>query len=270
VGRIVRQPVTVEVFLILCRSLFRSLKVSLVALPLALVPTVYGAEPAVKEIAFIHVGDIHGHLIPRVHLRSDGNGAKQGGLARMYTVIEDIRARHKNSLLLNTGDTIQGSAEAPFTKGQAVVDVLNLFSIDFFAAGGWDYVYGPEQFIKLFAGEHPVAPWGALAANIYYDGEPYAHQTGQRVMEPYKIVTIDGVKICILGFSSERGPTVVGPDVANGFRYSRGEKEMEEFVPILRKQVDLLVVISELGLAGNAQLAEANPGIDVVLSRRHA
>lgn len=221
---------------------------------------------AAKEIAFIHVGDIHGHLIPRAHLRSDGTGTKQGGLARMYTVIEGIRANHKNSYLVNTGDTIQGSAEALFTKGQALVDVLNLFNIDFFAPGNWDYVYGPERFIQLFVGDKPIAPWGALAANIYYEGEPYADKAGQRVMNPYKIVTVDGVRVGILGFSSERGPTVVGPDVAKGFRYSRGEKEMEEFVPVLRKQVDLLVVISELGLAGNIRLANMNPGIDIVLS----
>lgn len=246
-------------------NLFKGLKLGLMALPLAFASGIQAASVA-KEITFIHVGDIHGHLIPRAHMRSDGNGVKQGGLARMYTVIEDIRADHKNSLFVNTGDTIQGSAEALFTKGEAVIDVLNMFHIDFYAAGNWDYVYGTEQFIKAFVGEKALAPWGALAANIYYDGEPYADKTGQRVMEPYKIVTIDGVKIGVLGFSSERGPTVVGPDVAKGFRYSRGEKEMAEFVPMLRKKVDLLVVISELGLAGNMRLAEETPGIDLVLS----
>ena len=93
----------------------------------------------------------------------------------MYTKISQIRATHsRNTLLFNTGDTIQGSAEALFTKGQALVDVLNRFAIDAYALGNWDWVYGVDRALELFAGPSPKAPWNALAANAYYEGEPYA------------------------------------------------------------------------------------------------
>ena len=218
------------------------------------------------QLTLVHIGDIHGHLIPRPHLRSDGDGHLQGGLARMFTKIEKIREQHKYSLLINTGDTVQGSAEALYTEGQALVDVLNQFDIDYFAPGNWEFVYGTERFQQLFAGKRPVAPWHALAANLYFDGEPYADKTGERVLPPYAIKQIDGIRVGILGFTTERGPKVVGAEVVQGFRFTKGDAEMAEFVPLLREQVDVLVVISELGLANNIRLAEANPGIDVILS----
>lgn len=218
------------------------------------------------ELTLIHMGDVHGHLIPRPHLRSDGDGEMQGGLARLYSKIKKIREENGHTLLINTGDTIQGSAEALYTRGQALVDVINNFDIDFFAPGNWEFVYGTERFQELFAGEEPVAPWNTLAANLYFDGEPYADRTGERVLPPYKIIKIDGFTVGVLGFTTERGPKVIGANVVKGFRFSKGDAEMAEFVPLLRSQVDVLVVISELGLANNIRLADANPGIDVILS----
>ena len=231
---------------------------------------VYSPPPAglVNEITLIHIGDIHGHLIPRAHLTSDGDGRMRGGLARMYTRIEEIRSRRPNNLLVNCGDTIQGSAEALYTEGSAIINVLRSFNIDAFAPGNWDYLYGTKRFRELFGQTNPIAPWNALAANLYYNGEPYATAIGQRVLPPYKIKYMNGLKIGILGFTAERGPMVVYADVIKGFGFTRGESEVAEFVPFLREveKVDLLVMISELGLANNIRLAEENPGIDVILS----
>jgi len=252
------------------KKLLRRLSISLFALTLTGMSTAFASKSDHHsdelELTLIHIGDIHGHLIPRPHLRSDGNGELQGGLARLYTKIKHIREKSDSSLLINTGDTIQGSAEALYTRGQALVDVINEFDIDFFAPGNWEFVYGTERFQALFAGHDPIAPWGALAANVYFDGYPYEDKTGQRVLSPYTITEVEDVKIGILGFTTERGPKVIGADVVQGFRFSKGDAEMAEFVPLLRSKVDLLIVISELGLANNIRLAEANPGIDIILS----
>ena len=219
------------------------------------------------EVTFIHIGDIHGHLIPRPNLRSDATGKDAGGLARMYTKIQDIRKHDKNTLLINTGDTIQGSAEAMYTSGQAMVDVVNKFGIDAFAAGNWDYVYGTERFLEFFGGNSAKAPWNAVAANLYYDGEPYADKSG-RVLPPYLVKTVGKLKVGIMGFTTDRGPQVVGKTVTKGFRFTKGDDEVKEMIQLLREKekVDLVVMISELGLSNNIRLAEMNPGIDVLLS----
>ena len=220
------------------------------------------------EITLIHIGDIHGHLLPRPNLRSDGTGRLEGGLARMHTLIEQIRRRHRHTLLLNTGDTIQGSAEALYTRGQALVDVVNLFKIDVFAPGNWEFVYGTERFLELFAGAKPKAPWHALAANLYYDGEPYAARAGQHVLPPFLVREIGGLRVGFIGLTTRRGPQVVGSAVTKGFGFTGGDAEVPMYIRVLRDKikVDVLVMLSEQELANNIRLAEANPGIDVIVS----
>lgn len=68
----------------------------------------------------------------------------------MATLIREIRQAHPINLLVNTGDTIQGGAEALFTRGQAMVDVIDQFKVDLFAPGNWDYLYGKDRFLELF------------------------------------------------------------------------------------------------------------------------
>lgn len=225
-------------------------------------------SPPETTLTLIHVGDIHGHLVSRPHTRDDGTPREQGGVARMFTRIQDIRQRHPNHLLINTGDTIQGSAEAMYTQGQAMVDVLNRFSFDAFAPGNWEFVYGTTRFLELFAGPNAKAPWSSVAANLYYDGAPYAASAGKRVLPPYVIKHVNGIKVGIMGMTTDRGPQVVGRAVTQGFRFTKGDSEVRELVKTLREteKVDVIVMISELGLANNIRLAEATPGIDVVLS----
>jgi 2',3'-cyclic-nucleotide 2'-phosphodiesterase (5'-nucleotidase family) len=177
-------------------------------------------------------------------------------------------------MLFNTGDTIQGSAEALYTSGQAQVDILNAWGIDAFAPGNWDYVYGTARFLQLFGPNQPVAPWHAIAANLYYSTlaedptTPFPSTAGQRVLAPYVVRQIAGLKIGILGFTNNRGPQVVGTTVTKGFKFTSGDAELDELLPVLRntEHVDLVFMLSELGLANNIRLAEAHPGVDLILS----
>ena len=224
------------------------------------------------KITLIHAGDYHGHLVPRPNARSDSTGSDEGGLARMYTQIQQIRKQEKNSLLLQVGDTLQGSAEAMYTRGQAMVDVLNKFGIDAFTPGNWDFVYGPERFIELFATDAPKAPWNTVSANLFYDGGDYQAKTGQRVVPPYIIKQVGKLKVGILGLTTDRGPQVVGSGVTTGFRFLKNGDELDaEVVAQVKKlreteKVDLLVVLSEMGLANNLRIADKIPGIDAILS----
>jgi len=234
------------------------------------------------NVVLIHTGDFHGHLIPRPNMRSDAVGqSTEGGLARIATKIKEIRAEHPDALLLHTGDTIQGSAEVLYTRGQAIVDIVNTFGVDAFAPGNWEFVYGTERFLELFVGANgnpPTAPWNTIGANVYYSTltqdptTPYPGKAGQRVLPPYLIKQVGNVKVGILGLTTDRGPQVVGSAVTKGFRFltngAQLDAEVSARVNELRnvEKVDLLVMLSEMGLANNIRIAEAIPGIDVVLS----
>lgn len=242
-------------------------------LPLLLSAGISGAQAAAQspkgEITLIHMGDIHGHLVEHPNMRSDGKGEMMGGLARMYTLIKDIRSKHPGSTLtVNGGDTVQGSAEAMFTQGRAMIEVLNKFQIDVDNPGNWDFVYGPEVFLKQFAGPGAQFRANAIAANLYYDGPPYQGKTGQRVLDPYWIKEINGLKVGFIGYAASRGPQAVKTEVSKGLKLTDGEKEFPEFIHILRdiKKVDVVVVMSELGLAANIDLSNRHPGVDVILS----
>lgn len=233
-----------------------------------------------QEVVLIHTGDFHGHLIPRPNVRSDTAGhGPEGGLARIYSKIKEIRREHPQALLLHTGDTIQGSAEALYTRGQAMVDVLNAFKIDAYAPGNWEFVYGTGRFLELFAGKDgnpPLAPWNTVGANVYFDpNNNGVRDPGEdsRVLPPYVIKQVGRVKVGILGLTTDRGPQVVGRAVTRGFYFLKNtaaelDTEVQNQVDQLHnvEQVDLLVMLSEMGLANNIRLAEKIPGIDVILS----
>jgi S-sulfosulfanyl-L-cysteine sulfohydrolase len=217
------------------------------------------------HVRLLHMGDIHGHLVPRPHLRSDGNGRLQGGLARMYTLIQSLRADQPATLLCNTGDTIQGGAEALFTRGQAVVDVLDRFAIDGFAPGNWDYLYGKERFLELFgrgSDGHGGCRWGAVAANVF-DAD-----TGAPLLPGFRVVTAGGARIALLGLSSERAINALGPWATEGIRFGGDAAEIAPLIERVREQErpDAIVLLSEFGLAKNILIAERHPELAAVLS----
>ena len=239
------------------------------------------------EVTLIHIGDIHGHMVPRPNVRSDGNGQLEGGLARMYTVIKNIRKDNSGgTLLINTGDTLQGSGEALFSRGQAMVDVLNLFKIDAYTPGNWDFLYGAARFEELFKGTAstpPKAPWNALASNLYYnnqfDDAALCGRTGtdpatgtvrplKRVVPAYWIKQVGDLKVGILGFTTARAIAAVGTTVTKNYQFHDGSVELPCFINVLRTQenVDVLVMISEMEMSRDIALIEKTPGVNVVLN----
>jgi 2',3'-cyclic-nucleotide 2'-phosphodiesterase (5'-nucleotidase family) len=252
------------------------------------------------EITLIHTGDIHGHLLPRANLRSDAVGySMEGGVARMYTVIQDMRkdatvckkVKDKKvctdqSLLINTGDTLQGSGEALFSRGQAMIDVLNNFKFAAHAPGNWDFLYGPARFEETFKGSStvkPLANWNALAANLYYTnqfddnaicGVTAADPNGQvrprmRILPAYSIKQVGNVKVGILGMTTARAIAAVGTSVTKNYMFADGKTEVPCYVDHLRnvEGVDVVVMISELEMARDIQIAETlTPAPDVILN----
>lgn len=237
-----------------------------------------------KEITFIHMGDVHGHLLPRPNVRSDSTGRMEGGLARMYTKIKEIRDENKNNLLINTGDTTQGSGEALYTRGQALVDVLDLFGINVFAPGNWDWVYGKDRFIEHFvASTYPATTtsakrWGAIAANVYHAGvSPPA-----TILPPTLFKNVGGVKVGIIGCTTNRGPQAVGLWVTNGLTYTDCANEVKTHAAAFRSlsrpstgagdpggPVDIVIVASEIEIARNIQLLKeltAGQHVDVLFN----
>ncbi|KPK40990.1 MAG: hypothetical protein AMJ69_00265 [Gammaproteobacteria bacterium SG8_47] len=278
------------------------------------VPALAAPPSGDKNLTLIHIGDIHGHTTPRPNLRSDNpDGRMEGGLARMYTKIHEIKKRSKNPLVVNTGDTTQGSGEALYTRGQALVDVVDMLGVDAFAPGNWEFVYGPDRFKEFFGDKGTSKRWGALGSNLYntapadangnivgaydstkaFDADGHipasiarVHTTaqydawsdwyannGERVLPPYKIHNIHGVKAGVIGCTTRRGPQVVGSWVVDGIEFTDCIKEVPKFVKELRAQnVDVVALITEIEVGVNIEMVRENPElsgdnyIDVILN----
>lgn len=221
------------------------------------------------DLTLIHMGDLHGHLVPHPSVRSDAQGKTEGGVARIYTLVDRIRRTHPGkTLLVNTGDTLHGGAEAMFSQGATMVEILNAFQIDAYAPGNWDYVYGTDKFIDYFIGPSAKTNWNPVIANLYYDDyKGNEARSGEHVTKPYLIKSINGLRVGIIGFTSDRGPTAGDPKVTRGLKFTNGKEEYKKYVAEVREQnVDLVLVISELGLHGNLTLANQVPGVDIILS----
>ena len=118
-----------------------------------------------EYITLIEMGDLHGTLVPHAAIMKNPDGseyesASAGGLARLKTVVNDIRADNPEAVLLSVGDLTNGSAEAMFTVGDAMMIPMNAFGIDDYTPGNWDFGYGAAVFRNRFTtfGPKPTIP----------------------------------------------------------------------------------------------------------------
>ena len=118
-----------------------------------------------KPVTLIEMGDLHGTIVPHAAILRNPDGterevASSGGLARLKTVVNAIRADNPEAVLLSAGDLTHGSAEAMFTVGDAMMVPVNAFGIDVFTPGNWDFGYGAAVFRNRFTtfGPKPTIP----------------------------------------------------------------------------------------------------------------
>jgi 2',3'-cyclic-nucleotide 2'-phosphodiesterase (5'-nucleotidase family) len=246
-----------------------------------------------KTITLMQFSDLHGKMVPhQEEFEGERYQNYSGGLTKMATAIKQVRADDPDALLLMVGDTTHGSAETLFTMGDSVMNGLNTLDIDVFTPGNWDFGHGPRAFRNRFAGTNlPLPPnnrttlsatkpgcpadpvtcnvtkatFDTVALNLYNFNEA-TRTMGGLVLPPYKMLDAKGVKVAVLGITTD-----VVPQQANtfniGFRFTMGFNELPGIIADAKAAgADVIVVQSELGLAKNLQLAKEIKGIDVMFS----
>jgi 2',3'-cyclic-nucleotide 2'-phosphodiesterase (5'-nucleotidase family) len=268
---------------------------------------------AAKNITLMQLGDVHGHMHEHTEIFPDGRiDANSGGIAKLTTLINEVRADNPDSLLLAIGDTTHGSAEMLFSLGELIVPWLNSIGIDAFTPGNWDFGWGPRVYRQRFtpntaielapnnrttiawlyndpdpnSGKNCNVPGGlkpysqchlikatfpTVAMNVYNFNEVAglgnpAQPLGPLVHAPYIIKQVNGIKVAILGLTSDVVPQQAQA-FNTGFRFTMGYKEMPANIAAAKADgAKLIVVMSELGLAKNVQMVKEFPEIDVMFS----
>lgn len=221
---------------------------TLIAVALLLYSIVPGTAAAhYSLITILHTNDMHATVLP-----SDDSG----GLARVATVVEHVRKDMPNVLLLDGGDIIHGSPEDYYSRGKAIISCMNDLGYDAAATGNHEYDFGLDTLKAVMA----TANFPFLAANVH------AASGGQwdRV-EPYRIFTVDGIRIGIIGLTTLETISLHWPDNIKDIVVEDPFDTAVKYVPEVRKMADVVVVLSHLGDDQDEILAEKVKGIDFIV-----
>jgi sulfur-oxidizing protein SoxB len=191
---------------------------------------------------------------------------KMGGYAHLATLVKQIRAeRAGKTLLLDGGDTLQGSATSLWSRGFDMLEATNQLGVEVFAPH-WEFTYGMERVREFF---------GDRETRGLFTGDFVAHNVadiswgppGDPVFHPYTIKEVGGIKAGIIGqafpYTAISHPQRFVPNLTFGIQ----EDHLQKLVHELRDQhkVDLVVVLSHSGLYVDLKLARRVQGIDVIL-----
>ena len=166
---------------------------------------------------------------------------KIGGFAHMATLIKQLRAQRPGSLLLDGGDTWQGSATSLWTNAQDMVDACKLLGVDVMT-GHWEFTFGAER-VKEIINNDLKGKIDFLAQNII------DNEWEEAVFKPYTIKEINGVNVAIIGqafpYTPIANPRFMVPDWSFGIR----EDTMQKYVNKARKEgAQVVVVLSHNGM----------------------
>ena len=179
-----------------------------------------------------------------------------GGMDRVATIVKAIRAeRPGKCLLLDGGDTWQGSWTALQTKGQDMVDVMNALGTDAMTAH-WEFTYGDERVKELI--EQLKFPY--LAGNVI-DAE-----WEEPVFKAWQMFERGGVKVAVIGqafpYTPVANPRYKIPQWSFGIREDMVQKHVDD---ARAAGAELVVLLSHNGFDVDRKMARRVKGIDVIL-----
>ncbi|HEX4882804.1 MAG TPA: thiosulfohydrolase SoxB [Casimicrobiaceae bacterium] len=239
---------------------------------------VYFREPSVN----IGVGDAAGkppHLVGEAFLRHFGirPGTPEahaftyldftaaartygmvGGFAHLATLVKRLRATRPNALLLDGGDTWQGSGTALWTRGQDMIDACKLLGVDMMAPH-WEFTLGAER-VKEIVEKDFAGSVEFLAQNVK------TTDFGDPVFKPYVIRSLGGVPVAVIGqafpYTPIANPRYFVPDWTFGIQDDNLQKVIDE---ARGKGAQVVVLLSHNGMDVDLKLASRVRGLDAIL-----
>ncbi len=228
------------------------------------------------KISFIHTTDWHSRLVPYFYqstrtdriLGIDERYAPFGGLARMAYLIKQERARGDRVLHLDSGDVFQGAPIFNFFDGEVEIRAMSFLGVDVHTLGNHDFDLGSRNVYDqlLRHARYPV-----LAANYAFlqADDPRGIYLGDRV-RPYTILNANGLKVGVIGMGNISSMTSVGEGGNSlGIQPFEEVEIIQSWVDFLQPQVDVIVLLSHMGLGEDERLIRQTRGLDLVFGGHH-
>ena len=187
-----------------------------------------------------------------------GTYGKVGGFAHLATLIKRIRSERPGALLLDGGDTWQGSATALWTRGQDMVDACLALGVDIMT-GHWEFTYGAER-VREIIDDQLSGRIDFLAQNVR------TTDFEDPVFPGYVLREVNGVPVAIIGqaypYTPIANPRHFVPDWSFGIR----ERELQRVIDDVRERgAQVVILLSHNGVDIDLQLASRVTGLDAIL-----
>jgi len=193
-----------------------------------------------------------------------------GGFAQLKTVIDFLKTSfgENKTLLLDGGDTWQGSWTSLQTRGKDMVQAMNLLGVDV-AVGHWEFTYKAQEVldnVKLLDAEFLAQNIHVKEDSMMEGVEAYDEDEGY-AFKPYTIKNMNGARVAIIGqafpYTTIANPQRNIPDWSFGI----DEEPMQELVDLIKEEEkpDAIIVLSHNGFDVDKKMAEVCSGIDFIM-----
>ena len=213
------------------------------------------ANPKRVQITVLGTTDLHGNIYPLDYYT---NKPDNRGLAKIATLIARARKDNPTALLVDSGDTIQGTPVEYYHNKKnnkprdPMMLVMSSLHYDAMAVGNHEYNFG-LQVLEKARGEAEF-PW--LSANTYKKG------TAETYYKPYLVKEVSGVRVGILGLTTPGIPNWENVPNYAGLEFREPVAEAKKWVAELRnkERADLVIITMHMGLEEDLRTGETNPG----------
>jgi len=194
---------------------------------------------------------------------------KVGGFAHLQTLIARLRGEAAGgALLLDGGDTWQGSGTALWTRGRDMIEACNLLGVDVMT-GHWEFTYGASEVLEnaqLFAGDF-VAQNVRATEDALFEGTPVYDEDSGHVFAPYVVKQQNGRRIAVIGQSFPYTPIANPKRFIPDWTFGIQESDLAGLVERIRANegVDAVILLSHNGMDVDLKLASRVSGIDFIL-----
>jgi 5'-nucleotidase len=214
-----------------------------------------------KHITILHTNDVHSHIdpCPADHYRNPN----RGGVSRRYNVIQQIQAQNKNTLILDAGDSFQGTPYFNFYGGELEFKLMSKMGYHASTIGNHEFDNGIDNITAQL--QH--AKFDLLSAN--YD---FKNTSLEGLIKPHQIYEVDGVKIGVFGLGIDLDG-LVSKKLYKETLYLDPVEIAQDQVNILKMEhnCDLIICLSHLGYQyksdkiDDIKLAKQTRGIDLII-----
>lgn len=225
-----------------------------VSLPPTLRTSAQSNAPQRAHVVILGTTDMHGRVFPIDYYTNKPDNV---GIAKIATLVREARKDNPNLLLVDSGDTIQGTPLAYYhnkrnnTPPSPMMLAMNALGYDSMTVGNHEYNFGLKVLEK--ARREAKFPW--LSANTYQKGTDRTHYT------PYIVKEVNGVRVGILGFTTPGIPNWENPPNYEGLEFRETVSEAKKWVSILREKekADLVVIPMHMGVEEDLRTGTRNP-----------